>query len=222
MHGHPQPTSTSTSTFRTFHFRATLTTLTSALHRFHAHQPTTKQPTPTTSQLTRTFTPEQRGRLSVLTWWVSFYMWSYIQGTASVAAEHEFLASVFLRRIASTRRSLLLGFVLRSVLLFLVPSHSVLSSFLCLDSTWSVLWLWSGVVRRGLRRLRSRRVLAFSALVSRCDFPSLVIRGARRAGGAWDWFLYLVPIEPGRASLQRSLAEELPSSSTDAPVFGLD
>ena len=124
--------------------------------------------------------------------------WSGSARTASVVVEHGFLASALLLQddLISLGGVSWLRFVLLSVLLFLVPFHSVLSSFLCLDSTWSVLWLWSGVVRRGLRRLRSRRVLAFSALVSRCDFPSLVIRGARRAGGAWDWFLYLVPIEP--------------------------
>ena len=110
--------------------------------------------------------------------------WSGSARTASVVVEHEFLASALLLQddFISLDGVSLLRFVLLSVLLLLVPFHSVLSSFLCLDSTWSVLWLWSGVVR--------------SALVSRFDFPSLVIRCARRAGGAWDWFLYLVPIEP--------------------------
>ena len=124
--------------------------------------------------------------------------WGGSARTASVVVEHEFLASALLLHhdLISLDGVCWLRFFSPPVLLVLVPFHSLLSSFLCLDSTWSLLWLWSGVVRGGLRRLRSRRVLASSALVSRCDFPSLVSRGARRAGGAWDWFLYLVPIEP--------------------------
>ena len=136
------------------------------------------------------------------------FLWSHIQGTTGVGRRGlqvsllsmSSLHLLYCFRTTSSHSTASpdswLRFVLLSVLLLLVPFHSVLSSFLCLDSTWSLLWLWSGVVRGGLRRLRSRRVLASSALVSRCDFPSLVIRGARRAGGAWDWFLYLVPIEP--------------------------
>ena len=57
--------------------------------------------------------------------------------TASVVVEHEFLASVLLLQEESIPLDGVswLGFVLFSVLLFLVPSHSVLSSFLCLDRT---------------------------------------------------------------------------------------
>ena len=75
-------------------------------------------------------------------WWVSVEPhprnnWSGSARTASVVVEHEFLASALLLQddLISLDGVSWLRFVLLSVLLLLVPFHSVLSSFLCLDRT---------------------------------------------------------------------------------------